>query len=34
MSLGNVIYDTKEKKFYTPNTDAEKKIGEGGDANE
>lgn len=34
MSLGNVIYDTKEKKFYTPNTDSEKKIGEGGDANE
>ena len=31
MSLGNVIYDTKEKKFYTPNTDSEKKIGEGGD---
>lgn len=34
MSLGNVIYDTKEKKFYTPNTDSEKKIGEGGDVNE
>lgn len=34
MSLGNVIYDTKEKKYYTPNTDSEKKIGEGGDGNE
>lgn len=31
MSLGNVIYDTKEHKFYTPNTDSMKKMSEGGD---
>lgn len=34
MSLGNVIYDTKTKTYYTPNTDSNKKIGEGGDQNE
>lgn len=34
MSLGNVIYDVKEREYYTPNTDSSKKLGEGGDSNE
>ena len=34
MSLGNVIYDIKEKEYYTPNTDSSKKLGEGGENNE
>ena len=34
MNLGNVIYDVKTHEYYTPNTDATKKIGEGGDNNE
>lgn len=34
MSLGNVIYDVKEKEYYTPNTDSSKKLGEGGEKNE
>lgn len=31
MSLGNVIYDTKEHKYYIPNTDSMMKMSEGGD---
>lgn len=34
MSLGNVIYDVKEKEYYTPNTDSSKKLGEGGEKSE
>lgn len=34
MSLGNVIYDTKAKQYYTPNTDSTKLLGKGGDDSE
>lgn len=34
MSLGNVIYDTKTKQYYTPNTDSTKLLGKGGDDSE
>lgn len=34
MSLGNVIYDTKTKQYYTPNTDSTKLLGKGGESNE
>ncbi len=34
MSLGNVIYDVKNKEYYTPNTDSSKSMEKGGDNNE
>lgn len=33
MSLGNVIYDTKFHKYYTPNTNSTLKLEEGGENN-